>query len=58
MKTPTQAVEKFANDNRNAADIVLRDVAKYGGNEAGLVVWARRIVANETRERSAWRLVA
>lgn len=54
-----QAVtERYANDNRNAADIVLRDVAKYGGNEAGLVVWARLVLAKRKLEDRGWGLAA
>jgi hypothetical protein len=36
--------------NEQVAHIVLQDVAKYGGEGAGLVQWARMIQANSIRQ--------
>lgn len=50
MSTPQQRVAKrFADDNLMAAEIILRDVRKYGGEQAGLVRWARLVLANQER---------
>src|ERR1035437_266914 len=35
----------YQNQNEQAAEIVLADVARYGGEQAGLVIWARLIQA-------------
>jgi hypothetical protein len=37
----------YAQGNRAAADIILSDVERYGGEEALLVQWARLFLATE-----------
>ena len=43
--TVRSARDGFATDNSEAARIVLADIARYGGEQAGLVIWARLIGA-------------
>ena len=49
MTDSQRARRAYAADNEQAAHIVLQDVAKYGGEGAGLVIWARMIQANSVR---------
>ena len=43
------AREAFAAANRAAAGIVLGNIARYGGEGAGLVRWARAVMQSNTR---------
>jgi hypothetical protein len=56
-RTTAGAVERYQADNLAAARLILRDIARYGGEEAGLVVWARLVLENDARENE-WRLTA
>jgi hypothetical protein len=38
--------------NREAAEIILGNVAKYGGETAGVVVWARAVLRRLKDERA------
>jgi hypothetical protein len=40
----TRSSMLYASQNRHAAAVVLSDVAKYGGQGAGLVEWARVVI--------------
>jgi hypothetical protein len=42
-QTVSRARAGYQKANEEAAGIVLQDVAKYGGEQAGLVIWARMI---------------
>jgi hypothetical protein len=37
-------VQKFHQQNLESARIILREVERYGGETAGLVIWARMVV--------------
>jgi hypothetical protein len=56
-RTTAGVVEKYRASNLQAALVILEDVARYGGEEAGLVQWARLVVENDARENE-WRLTA
>ena len=49
-QTVSRARAGYQKANEEAAHIVLQDVAKYGGEQAGLVQWARMIQANSVRQ--------
>ena len=48
--TVSRARIGYQQANEQASHIVLQDVAKYGGEQAGLVQWARMIQANSIRQ--------
>ena len=48
-QTVSRARTGYQAQNEQAAGIILQDVAKYGGEGAGLVQWARAVVANSRR---------
>ena len=48
MTDSQRARRAYAVDNEQAAHIVLQDVAKYGGEGAGLVQWARLLIEKQT----------
>jgi hypothetical protein len=45
--------EGYAESNRIAAEIIVADVVKHGGESAGLVQWARRVLQRETEKQAA-----
>jgi hypothetical protein len=47
MTANQKQLEAFRRSNVAAAEIILADVAKYGGKEALLVQWARLILQRE-----------
>jgi hypothetical protein len=51
--------EQHEQANRECAELILKDAARYGGEGAGLVMWARMVV-DRGRERleKNWRLTA
>ena len=58
-----RTADDYRRQNVLCAQVILADVAKYGGPEAGLVRWARAVLDNaeqrpaerETVLASAWR---
>jgi hypothetical protein len=44
MTDSQRARRAYAADNEQAAHIVLQDVVRYGGEGAGLVIWAHMIL--------------
>ena len=48
-RTVSRARTGYQRQNEQAAGIVLQDVARYGGEGAGLVQWVRLIEANCVR---------
>ena len=40
-------VNRYAEQNREAAEVILQDQARYGGPESGAVRWARAFLARE-----------
>lgn len=46
-------VERFDRENLQAARIILCDVDRYGGNDSGLVRWARMALARAERRAAA-----
>jgi hypothetical protein len=52
-------IEQHEATNRECAELVLKDPARYGGEGVDLVIWARMVLDLE-RERPAknWTLVA
>jgi hypothetical protein len=48
-----RAAAQFAEANRRAAAVILEDPAKYGGEAAAMVEWARLVLAgkSETTDR-------
>ncbi len=52
MKAPPRSVRaKYDQQNEQAARIILQNVAKHGGEDSGMVVWARLCLARIERER-------
>jgi hypothetical protein len=48
-KQPVSRVRAtYQQANEQAAHIVLQDVAKYGGEQAALVQWARLVIEKQT----------
>ena len=45
--------EGYFEANRVAAEIIVSDVEKHGGEGAGLVQWARRVLQRETDKQAA-----
>jgi len=42
QKKPASAtVDRYEQGNRSSAELILADVERWGGEEAGLVQWAR-----------------
>jgi len=56
--TPAGKAQAFAEQNGSAAEIILQHVERYGGESAGLVIWARMIIDGYARSRRAWGLTA
>jgi hypothetical protein len=50
ISTFWERVEKFQQQNIEAARIILRNVDRYGGEGAGLVRWARLTLARAERQ--------
>jgi hypothetical protein len=48
-----ERVRGFEEGNRRAAKIILANVAKYGGETAGLVIWARMTLRHNGERRAA-----
>ncbi len=49
MSLPKQA-DAYRQSNVQAARLILSAVERYGGEQAALVVWARRVVGEKTQE--------
>ena len=49
MKTGNRPRRDFARSNTLAANIVLADPEKFGGDSAGLVLWARTFTGKTER---------
>lgn len=49
-----RVVDSYATNNAVAARVILEDVERYGGETAGLVIWARMVLAAQAK----WELVA
>jgi hypothetical protein len=45
MTEPQKARRQYMAGNQPAAQIILAHVAKYGGEQAGLVIWARAVMS-------------
>jgi hypothetical protein len=45
--------EKFSDENRIAAEIIVSDVERYGGEGSALVQWARRAIQREAEKQAA-----
>ena len=43
-RTVSRARTGYQQANEEAAGIVLQDIAKYGGDKAALVIWARMVL--------------
>ncbi len=52
MAKKRQSVEKFDATNLDCARSILADPARYGGEESGMVRWARLVVQRITGERA------
>ena len=51
--------EQFGEQNRDAARIIMQDVARYGGEQSLMVRWARRMLDGDRSETlPLWSLVA
>jgi hypothetical protein len=48
-----QRAESYERENIEAAQIILRDVDRHGGETAGLVIWARLTLAHASERRAA-----
>ena len=46
-------VAGYSESNRIAAEIITADVEKHGGEGAGLVRWARRVLLCQTEKQAA-----
>ncbi len=51
ISTFWERVARFERENIEAARIILRDVNRYGGESAGLVIWARMVTRREVNRR-------
>lgn len=45
MSNPKRAADQYRSANIEAAKVILGNVAKYGGEDAALVEWARTVLA-------------
>jgi hypothetical protein len=52
-KSPLSRSANYDQRNLESAKIILSDVAKYGGETAGLVIWARMAIKRIEQERRA-----
>jgi hypothetical protein len=43
----------FQQQNLAAASVILQDIGRYGGETAGLIIWARLTLARHTERRAA-----
>jgi hypothetical protein len=48
-----ERVRHFEQQNTDAAEIIVRDVNRYGGETSGLVMWAQLTLARAAERRSA-----
>jgi hypothetical protein len=46
-------VRRFERENIEAAEIILRNVGRYGGEGAGVVLWARLVLSHDVEQRRA-----
>ncbi len=53
MTRPQQLAEQHTLANREAAELILRDIERYGGPGSGLVLWAKAVLERGEQERSA-----
>ena len=49
MSTYQKQAEAYEQANRECAAIILADVAKFGGETALIVIWAKAILGEENR---------
>lgn len=57
--TPHQEkVKAYETQNREAAAIILREPARYGGQDSLMVQWAQMVVNGHEKQAREWRLVA
>lgn len=49
MMTVRQASAAYSAGNKMASMLILANIARFGGEQAGLVVWARLIQAKNVR---------
>ena len=52
-QTRARLADRFAAGNRDAAEIIWRDAARYGGDGSLMVIWARLVL----RRAAEWELV-
>jgi len=58
MNARQKMVDKYEADNETAALLILADIRKHGGEQAGLVQWARLVLEKREAADRGWRLVA
>lgn len=46
MTRSQELAKQYASQNEQSAAIILADVARFGGEQAELVVWARTVMAS------------
>jgi hypothetical protein len=48
-----ERAERYREQNLEAAKIILGDIGKYGGESAGLIIWARLTMRYEAEQKVA-----
>ena len=55
MTTIRTFARKYDADNLEAAGVIMREIARYGGDDALLVQWARLVISGSVAEHGAKR---
>lgn len=50
MKNSLQVAEEFQKTNRGAAEVILTDAGRYGGEDSLMVRWARSVLERANQE--------